>query len=110
MRLAGNSPHREDRRPKAHYAADPDGAGAENHWLPSIQTAAAALVVRQWAQAGCRLVSASKRATHTLLISQRAAPAEPGQAYSQGVARLASADHQEGTPCRSSMPTGTSPR
>jgi hypothetical protein len=31
-------------------------------------------------------------------------------AYSQGEARLAAADHQEGTLCRSSVPTGTSRR
>ena len=43
-------------------------------------------------------VSKSTARTHALLISQRADPVEPGQAYSQGVARLAAADHQEGTP------------
>ena len=37
-------------------------------------------------------------------------PVEPGQAYTQGVAGLAAAGHQEGTPCRSSLPTSTSPR
>ena len=41
--------------------ADQDGAGAGNPWLPSIQAVAAALVVRAMGQAGCRLVSASKR-------------------------------------------------
>ena len=91
---------------RARTVADEDGAGAGNHWLPSIQAVVAALIVRAMGSAGCRLVSASMRATRTLLISQRG-PVEPGQAYSQGVARLAAADHQEGTPWRSSVPTGT---
>ena len=33
-------------RCEALVAADEDGAGARNHWLPSIQTVAAALVAR----------------------------------------------------------------